>query len=75
MAGKIYSKNPGTAMGMIATGAGLGAMVVPWLMSLVSQLVNLQVGFLSFEIFVITCFILMGINFKSLKFAGSRASF
>jgi fucose permease len=75
MTGKLYSKNPGTAMGMIATGAGLGSMIVPWLMSLVSQVVNLRVGFLSFEIFVITCLILMGINFKSLKLAGSRISF
>jgi fucose permease len=75
MTGKLYSRNVGTAMGMIATGAGLGSMTVPWLMSLISQVVNLQVGFLSFEIFVITCFILMGINFKSLRWAESRTSF
>jgi fucose permease len=73
MAGKLYSKSPGTAMGMIATGAGLGAMVVPWLMSLVSQVTTLQIGFLSFEIFVMTSLILMGLNFKSLILAKSQA--
>jgi len=75
MAGKLYSKSPGTAMGMIATGAGLGSMVVPWLMSLVSQEVNLLTGFLFFEVFVITCLILMAINFKGLKLAGKENSF
>jgi MFS transporter, FHS family, glucose/mannose:H+ symporter len=73
MAGKLYSKSPGTAMGMIATGAGLGAMVVPWLMSLVSQVTTLQIGFLSFEIFVMTSLILMGLNFKSMILAKSQA--
>lgn len=58
---------------MIATGAGLGAMVVPWLMSLVSQVTTLQIGFLSFEIFVMNSLILMGLNFKSLILAKSQA--
>lgn len=62
-------------MGMIATGAGLGAMVIPWLMSLVSQKVNLLTGFLFLEVFVITCLILMTINFKGLKLAGRENSF
>ena len=75
MAGRLYSKSPGTAMGMIATGAGLGAMVIPWLMSLVSQKVNLLTGFLFLEVFVITCLILMTINFKGLKLAGRENSF
>lgn len=75
MVGKLYSKSPGTAMGMIATGAGLGSIVVPWLMSLVSQEVNLLTGFLFFEVFVITCLILMAINFKGLKLAGRENPF
>jgi len=75
MAGKLYSKSPGTAMGMIATGAGLGSMVVPWLMSLVSQEVNLLTGFLFFEFFVIACLTLMVINYKGLKLASRENSF
>jgi nitrate/nitrite transporter NarK len=57
-------------MGLIATGAGLGAMVVPWLMSAVSQWTDLKVGFLFFEIFVLACFALLAVNQKSLKPAG-----
>lgn len=67
MTGKIYSDIPGTAMGILATGAGLGSVVVPWLMSLVSQMTTLNSGFLSFEIFVILCILLMGIQVKNLK--------
>ncbi len=67
MTGKSYPVNTGTALGIIATGAGLGSMVVPWLMSLVSQITTLQTGFLSFEIFVIICLLLLSVNFKSLK--------
>ena len=67
MTGKIYSELPGTAMGILATGGGLGSVVVPWLMSLVSQMTTLNSGFLSFEIFVILCILLMGIQVKSLK--------
>jgi len=67
MTGKIYSELPGTAMGIIATGAGLGSVVVPWLMSLVSQMTTLSSGFLSFEIFVILCILLMGIQVKNLR--------
>lgn len=67
MTGKIYSELPGTAMGILATGGGLGSVVVPWLMSLVSQMTTLTSGFLSFEIFVILCIFLMGIQMKNLK--------
>jgi fucose permease len=67
MTGKIYSELPGTAMGILATGGGLGSVVVPWLMSLVSQTTTLTSGFLSFEIFVILCIFLMGIQVKHLK--------
>jgi len=75
MTGKIYSDIPGTAMGILATGAGLGSVVVPWLMSLVSQMTTLRVGFLSFEVFVILSIVLMSTHFKSLSLAKSRASF
>ena len=67
MTAKIYSELPGTAMGILATGGGLGSVVVPWLMSLVSQMTTLKSGFLSFEIFVILCILLMGIQAKNLK--------
>jgi hypothetical protein len=36
-------------------------------MSLVSQMTTLNSGFLSFEIFVILCILLMGIQVKNLK--------
>jgi nitrate/nitrite transporter NarK len=74
MTGKIYSELPGTAMGILATGGGLGSVVVPWLMSLVSQMTTLNSGFLSFEIFVILCIFLMGIQVKNLKKRMSLAS-
>lgn len=67
MTGKLYPKNAGTAMGLIATGAGLGGVVVPWLMSLVSQMTTLQTGFLFAEIFVMSGFTLMGIHIRRLK--------
>ncbi len=67
MVGKIYSKNPGTAMGLIATGSGLGSMTVPWIMSLISQIGNLTIGFLSFEIYVVSCFILMSFYLKGAR--------
>jgi FHS family glucose/mannose:H+ symporter-like MFS transporter len=67
MTGKLYSVKTGTALGIIATGAGLGSAAVPWLMSLVSQITTLQTGFLSFEIFVIICLFLLIVNFKNLK--------
>jgi FHS family glucose/mannose:H+ symporter-like MFS transporter len=67
MAGKAHPEKPGTAMGLIATAAGLGSTVIPWLMSLVSQLSTLRHGFLLFEValaisLIITCF-----NFRRLK--------
>ncbi len=75
MSGKLYSENPGTALGLIATAAGLGAMVVPWLISLVSQMTTLQTGFLFSEIFVILCLILVRFQFKALVPARSKISF
>ena len=67
MTGKIYSEIPGTAMGILATGAGFGSIIIPWLVSLVSQLIGLQAGFLSFEVFVGLCIALMAIQLNHLK--------
>lgn len=67
MTGRIYSKIPGTAMGILATGSGLGSAVIPWLISLISQFTDLKVGFLINEIFVAFCIVLMGMQFKSLR--------
>ncbi len=67
MTGRIYSKIPGTAMGILATGAGFGSILIPWVMSLVSQLVGLQAGFLSFEVFVGLCIALMAIQLRHLR--------
>jgi fucose permease len=73
MAGKLYPENPGTAMGLVATGSGIGAMAIPWFMSLISQITTLQTGFLSFEIFVMMSFLLMSIHFRRFSLAKSRA--
>ena len=67
MTGKIYQEAPGAAMGILTTRGGLGSIFLPWLMSFVSQLTNLQFGFLTFEVFVIFSLVLMGIQFRSLK--------
>ena len=70
MAGKAYPAKPGTAMGLIATAAGLGSTVIPWFMSLVSQLTTLQYGFLSFEAALAIGLILICINFRKLRLSG-----
>ena len=67
VAGRCYPEFPGTAMGLLATGGGLGSVVVPWLMSLVSQVTTLQAGFLSLEVFVVAALVLMGAQFRRLK--------
>jgi FHS family glucose/mannose:H+ symporter-like MFS transporter len=67
MAGKLYLEKPGTAMGTMATGAGLGAILIPWLMSFVSQVTNLTLGFLFLEFFVIFCLGVMGIELHHLR--------
>lgn len=64
---KIYHELPGTAMGILATGGGLGSVVVPWVMSLISQTISLTSGFYSFEIVILLCLFLMGIQVKNLK--------
>jgi len=73
LAGKLYPENPGTAMGLVATGAGLGAMSVPWLLALVSQLTSLQTGFLFLDVFVLICLGLMGLGFKGFRMAQTQA--
>jgi fucose permease len=69
LAGKLFPEKPGTAMGFVATGAGLGAMSVPWLLALVSQLTSLQIGFYFLEIFVVSCLVLMGSHLRHFKAA------
>jgi fucose permease len=73
LAGKLYPENPGTAMGLFSTGAGLGAMSVPWLLALVSQLTSLQTGFLFLDVFVLICLGLMGLGFKGFRMAQTQA--
>ncbi len=67
MAGKLYPNMPGSAMGILATGGGLGAVFVPWLMSLVSQLTNLKVGFLSLSVFAIFALFLIVVQSRNLR--------
>ena len=67
MTGKIYQEAPGAAMGILTTGGGLGSIFLPWLMSFVSQMTNLEFGFLTFEVFVVLSLVLLGIQFRSLK--------
>jgi fucose permease len=67
VAGRNYSDFPGTAMGLLVTATGLGSVLVPWLMSLVSQFTDLQTGFLSLEIFVAIALVLMGTRFGPLR--------
>ena len=73
LAGKLYPQNPGTAMGLMSTGAGLGSMTVPWLLALVSQLTSLQTGFLFLDVFVLICLGLMGLGFKGFRVAQTQA--
>jgi fucose permease len=67
MAGKAHPAKPGTAMGLIATAAGLGSTVIPWFMSLVSQLTTLRYGFLLFEVALAIGLVLICFNFRRLK--------
>jgi len=73
LTGKLYPKNPGTAMGLVSTGAGLGSMVVPWLLALVSQLTSLQTGFFFLDVFLLICLGLMGLGFRGFRLAQSQA--
>jgi FHS family glucose/mannose:H+ symporter-like MFS transporter len=67
--GKIFPQNPGTPMGILATASGLGATVVPWAMSLVSDLTNLQTGFMVLELLVLCDIGLLGLNAPRLALA------
>lgn len=67
--GKIFAQNPGTPMGLMATAAGLGATLVPWFMSLVSELTTLGTGFMVFEGFVLLCIALLWFSRKRLTLA------
>jgi hypothetical protein len=59
-------------MGLISTGAGLGSMVVPWLLALVSQLTSLQTGFFFLDVFLLICLGLMGLGFKGFRMAQTQ---
>jgi len=67
LGGKLYPENPGTAMGLVATGAGLGAMAIPWLLALVSQLTSLQIGFFFLDVFVLICLGLMALGYRDFR--------
>jgi fucose permease len=69
LTGKLFPEKPGTAMGLVATGTGLGSMSVPWLMALVSQMTSLQTGYYFLEIFVVSSLVLMGSHLKHFKAA------
>ncbi len=74
LTGKLYPEQLGTAIGIVATGAGLGAMSAPWMLALVSQLTNLQTGFFFLEIFVVICLVLMGTQFRHLRPATRKST-
>jgi fucose permease len=65
-AGRIYAKTPGTALGLIATGTGVGSMVIAWLVSLVAQLAGLYAGFAFLEIVLGLCILLMIFHIRQL---------
>jgi fucose permease len=73
-AGRLYSNTPGTALGLIATGTGLGSMVIAWLISLVSQLAGLRVGFAFLEIACLLCVALMIDHIRRLRERTAAAS-
>ena len=66
-AGRLYSNTPGTALGLIATGTGLGSMVIAWLISLVSQLAGLHAGFAFLELAYLLCVALMIYHIRRLR--------
>lgn len=66
-AGRIYAGTPGTALGLIATGTGVGTMVIAWLVSLVAQFAGLRAGFLFLELAVGLSAILMLFHIRQLS--------
>jgi len=54
-------------MGLIATAAGLGSTVIPWLMSVIAQLTTLRYGFLLFEVALAISLMMTCLNFRRLK--------
>jgi FHS family glucose/mannose:H+ symporter-like MFS transporter len=65
-AGRLYAKTPGTALGLIATGTGVGSMVIAWLVSLVAQLAGLYAGFALLELVLGLCILLMIFHIRQL---------
>jgi fucose permease len=71
MTGKLYRDNPGTAIGTLATATGVGSMVISWVLSLVSQVVSLRAGFLTFELYLAVCILLMLVLIRRNRIASS----
>ena len=65
--GRLYTKTPGTALGLIATGTGVGSMVIAWLVSLVAELAGLQAGFALLAFAVALCMLLMLFHIRRLS--------
>jgi fucose permease len=73
-AGRLYPKTPGTALGLIATGTGVGSMVIAWLISLVAELSGLHAGFVFLELVVLLCIGLMIFHIRQLRMRLASAS-
>jgi fucose permease len=68
-AGRLYSRTPGTALGLIATGTGVGSMLIAWLVSLVAQLAGLYAGFAFLGLVLGLCILLMLFHIRQLSAA------
>ena len=66
-AGRLYAKTSGAALGLIATGTGVGSMVIAWLISLVAELSGLHAGFVFLELVVLLCIGLMTFHIRQLR--------
>jgi FHS family glucose/mannose:H+ symporter-like MFS transporter len=66
-AGRLYSRTPGTALGLIATGTGVGSMIIAWLVSLVAQLAGLYAGFAFLDLVLGLCILLMIFHIRQLS--------
>ncbi len=67
MAGKLYPNMPGSSMGILATGGGLGSFCLLWLMSFVSQLTNLSVGLLTLSAFALLALFVISVQSRNLR--------
>jgi MFS family permease len=67
LAGINFPQQSGTAIGLLGTSAGIGNMVVPWLMSVISQWSSLKGGFLVAHCAALMAFGLIAVHYKRLK--------